>query len=135
MTIGDSSYRALMNHPHILERIKFSGVTSVNTKILSELLGIQNIYVGLAVYDNGSNFADIWSDNIVLAYVDEENDTQRSPYGFSFGYSLQKSGYPEIDTYYENGGKIKIIRATDNYTFKLTTPEAGFLIFNTNHLS
>lgn len=135
MVLGESTYRALINHPSIIERIKYSGASSATTKILSELLEIPNIYVGRAVYDNGLNFADIWMDNVVLAYVDEENQTRRTPYGFSFGYLLQKSGYPEIDTYYENGGKIKIIRATDNFEFKVTTAQAGFLISNTNHLS
>lgn len=135
MVLGEATFRALINHPEIIERIKYSGISRVNTKILSELLSIRNIYVGLAVYDNGSNFTDIWSDIIILAYFDEENESRRTPYGFSFGYLLQKSGYPEVDTYYENGGKIKIIRATDNYTFTVTSPQASYLISNTNHLS
>ena len=40
---------------------------------------------------------------------------------------------PQIDTYFENGGKIKVIRNTDNYALKITANDAAFLIKNTNH--
>ncbi|MGB9912310.1 MAG: hypothetical protein ACPLRO_02975, partial [Candidatus Kapaibacteriota bacterium] len=103
---------------------------------LSELLEIPNIYIGLGVYTiNGVDFVDIWGDNIILAYVEEEDRGRTTRMGMSFGYLLQKKGYPEVDTYFENGGKIKVIRGTDTYTFLRTSPDAGYLIYNTNHLS
>ena len=67
---------------------------------------------------------------IVLAYVNENEKSKRSQFNPSFGYTFQKKGCPEIDTYYENGGKIKVIRCTDNYTIKVTAPEAAHLIHN-----
>ncbi|ROL58622.1 hypothetical protein D9V84_02545 [Bacteroidetes/Chlorobi group bacterium Naka2016] len=136
MVIGESTYRALMFHPKVIDKFKAVGIAKTNTQILSELLEIPNIYVGLGVYTtNGSDFVDIWGDNIVLAYVEEEDKGKTSRIGLSFGYLLQKKGFPEVDTYFENGGKIKVIRATDAYAILTTTPEAGFLIYNTNHLS
>ncbi len=132
MIIGDSSYRALVNHPKVTERIKYTGVSTVNRKALAELLDIDRVYVGMAVYtDDGTTFGDVWQDNIILAYVDRsENSSEYNP---SFGYILQRKGKPEVDSYYENGGKIKIIRNTDNYCVKITAPEAAFLISDTNH--
>lgn len=136
MIIGEPTYRALNFHPKILERIKYVGLSKVNLNYLSELLEIKNIYIGLGVYtQNGVDFTDIWGDNIVLAYVEEQDKGKTQRLGSSFGYLLQKAGYPEIDVYYENGGKIKVIRATDVYTYIMTLPYAGFLIYNTNHLS
>ncbi len=135
MILGDATYRALINHPKILDKIKYVGLGKGDTKILAQLTEIPNVFLGMGVVSvDSSSFSDIWMDNIVLAYVDEEN-SGRSRLGASFGYLLQKTGFPEVDTYYENGGKIKVIRATDNYSFVVTSAEASFLIYNTNHIS
>jgi hypothetical protein len=134
MIIGDSTYMALINHPKVLERVKYSGVSRINKSILSEIFGIGNVHIGLSVYsDDGTTFADVWGDNIILAYVDDSPSNARSQYNPSYGYILQRKGKPEIDTYTENGGKIKVIRNTDNYCMKITGQDAAFLIYNTNH--
>lgn len=136
MVIGDKCYQALINHPKLLERVKYSGISKVSKNILSELTDIPSVFVGSAVYsDDGVNFSDVWLDNIILAYVDRSDRALRSEYNPSFGYTLQREGKPEIDTYYENGGKIKIIRNTDNYSIQITAKDAGFLIYNTNHIN
>ncbi len=136
MIIGESTYRALMFHPKVTDRVKFVGLNKINLKNLAELVDVPNIYIGMGVYSkNGVDFVDIWGDNIILAYVEEKDSGKTTRMGASFGYFLQKKGFPEVDTYFENGGKIKIIRATDAYTFVTTTPEAAFLIYNTNHIS
>lgn len=134
MVMGDATYRALCSHPKIIERVKYAGVSAVGTAALSEILGIPSIHIGMAVSSaDGSTFSDIWADNIILAFVDQHDRQSRSEYNPSYGYILQRKGKPEVDTYYENGGKIKIIRNTDNYIIKITAPEAAFLISNTNH--
>lgn len=134
MIIGDATYQALLNHAKIQERVKYSGISTVNTRILSELTDIPNIHIGMSVYSNdGSTFTDVWSDNIVLAYVDMSDKTKRSEYNPSYGYTFQREGKPEIDTYYENGGKIKVIRNTDNYAVKVVASDAAYLIADTNH--
>jgi hypothetical protein len=40
---------------------------------------------------------------------------------------------PEVDTYNENGGKIKVLRYTDNYSVNVTAQDAAYLISNINH--
>lgn len=136
MVIGDKCYQALINHPKLLDRVKYSGISKVSKNILSELTDIPYVFVGSAVFsDDGINFSDVWLDNIILAYVDRSEKALRSEYNPSFGYTLQREGKPEIDTYYENGGKIKIIRNTDNYSIQITAKDAGFLIYNTNHIN
>lgn len=136
MVIGDKCYQALINHPKLLERVKYAGISKVSKNILSELTDIPSVYVGSAVFsEDGVNFSDVWRDNIILAYVDRSEKSLRSEYNPSFGYTLQREGKPEIDTYYENGGKIKVIRNTDNYAVQITAKDAGFLIYNTNHIN
>ena len=132
--MGDASYKAIINHPKVIERIKYSGKYSINSQLLAALLDVDKISVGLAISSqNGVDFTDIWNDSIVIAYTDKNDKSARNEYNPSFGYTFQREGKPEIDSYYENGGKIKIIRNTDNYTVKITANVAGFLISNTNH--
>lgn len=132
MLIGEATYKALLDHPKILERIEFNGIKKANAQIISDICDIPNVGVGLAVStDDGTTYSDIWEDNIILAYVDKSE--KKSEFIPSFGYTFQREGMPQIDTYFENGGKIKIIRNTDNYALKITANDAGYLIKNTNH--
>ncbi len=132
MIIGVKTYRALLRHPKLVEKIKYSGATKANKEILKELTEIPNIYVGTSVTsDNGIDISDVWKDNILLAYVDS-NSQNRNEYNPSYGYTLQREGKPEVDTYYENGGKMKVIRNTDNYAIKVTAQDAAYIISNTN---
>ncbi len=135
MIIGDASYRALMNHPKVVERVQYSGLAKVTQDIIKELTEIPNIRVGLSVYSSdGDTISDVWNDNVILAFVDKSEKNSRSEFNPSYGYTFQREGKPEIDTYYENGGKIKVIRNTDNYCIKVTGSDAAYLISNTNHL-
>ena len=132
--LGDAVYQTLIHHPKIKERIKYSSVDSVNKDLLSRLFDIPNLYIGSAVYSNdGENFSDVWADNVILAYVDRNEKQKRSEFNPSYGYTFRRDGKPEVDTYFENGGKIKVIRNTDNYVVKVTASDAAFLISNVNH--
>ncbi|MBI5325024.1 MAG: hypothetical protein HZB41_07115 [Ignavibacteriae bacterium] len=135
MIIGDATYQALLQHPKLLERVKYSGISNVTRQVLAEITEFPNIHVGLSVYStDGESFTDVWTDNVILAYVDKRDAVNRFEYNPSFGYTFQREGKPEVDTYFENGGKIKVIRNTDNYCIKVTASDAAFLISNTNHL-
>jgi hypothetical protein len=135
LIIGDAAYNALVDHPKIIDRIKYAGLTQITLPILSQLTEMPNFFIGGSVYsENGEDFMDIWRDNIILAYVDQNEINNRSEFNPSFGYTLQREGKPEIDTYYENGGKIKVVRNTDNFCIKVTSRDAAYLISHTNHV-
>jgi len=134
MILGEKAYRALSSHPKILERVRYSGKFQAGVDVLSAITDIPTIKVGRAVYkDDSGDFKDVWEDNLVLAYVDRGENGRFSEFNPSFGYTFQKENMPETDTYYENGGKIKVIRATDNYAVQVTANQAAFLIYNTIH--
>ena len=134
MIIGDDTWQSLKNHPTVIEKVKYSGVTKITTDIIAELLEIPSIHVGLSVYSvDGEAMSDVWADNVILAYVDKNEKANRSEFNPSFAYTFRRKGKPEVDTYYENGGKIKVIRNTDNYCLKITSSDAAYLISDTNH--
>lgn len=129
MVMGISVYKTLIEHPSITNLVQYSDFAKVNFEIISKLFGIDDIKIGLSVNnDNGNTFTDIWGGNIILAYVDKSPAIKRNEFNPSWGYTFVREGMPEIDSYYENGGKIKVIRCTDNYGISITGKDAAYLI-------
>ncbi len=134
LIIGQSAWESLIFNTRTLEKIQYSGLAKVGTKIISELTELPHIYVGRAIYsDDGDTFSDVWNDHAIIAYVDRTDPARRNEYNPSYGYTFRREGKPEIDVYYENGGKIKVVRNTDNYAVKVVGSDAAYLISNVNH--
>jgi len=134
LEIGATTFKALKKHPQLIEKIKYSQKGIITLDLMKEIFDIDKLIVGEAVYaDDAGTFHDIWGDSMTLAWVPGASATaprsKRSP---SYGYTLRKKGMPETDTRMENGGKLKVVRSTDNYDVLLVGAEAGFLVSNTN---
>jgi len=134
MIMGAATYKALKNHAKLIERIKYSMKGILTIDLMKEIFDVANIVVGEAIYasDDGV-FADIWGDNVILAWVPENpGGAERSVYEPSFGYTLRKRNMPQVDKYTENGGKLRVVRSTDMYQVKMVGAESGYLIADTN---
>ncbi|MBU1678066.1 MAG: major capsid protein [Bacteroidetes bacterium] len=131
--LGASAFQALKNHPLILDRIKFTQHAIVTEELLRVLLQFDQLFVGKAVYISDAGiFTDLWADNVVLAFVPQtQQNVARNIYEPSFAYTLRKKGNPFVDKY-DEGGKIHLVRATDNFVSKIVGSEAGYLINDTN---
>jgi len=131
--IGASAYSALKEHPAVLDRIKYTQSAVITPELLRQLLDFDQLYVGDAVYANDSgSFIDIWSDNVVIAFVPMAvKNVPRTYYEPSFAYTLRKKNNPVVDVYPE-GGKVEIIRNTDIFVPKVVGADAGYLINDTN---
>ncbi len=131
--LGASSYKALKNHPAILDRIKYTQHAVITPELLRNLLDFDELYIGDAVYANDSNtFLDIWSDNAIVAYVPKaKTNIPRSYFEPAFAYTLRKKANPLVDTY-DEAGKVQIVRNTDIFIPKVVGAEAGYLINDTN---
>jgi hypothetical protein len=130
LIIGDETYRVLINHAKLIERIKYSMKGVLTVDLLKELFGIENIFVGKAIYaDDADAFVKLWSDNMVLAYVPQGAKTYYEP---SYGYTIGKKNYPQVDKRLIQGGKIELVRNTDFWIVKLVGAIAGYLINDTN---
>lgn len=131
--LGASAYKALKNHPAILDRIKYTQHAVITPELLKNLLDFDQLYIGDAVSANDAGtFSDIWSDNAVVAYVPAaKTDLPRSYFEPAFAYTLRKKGNPLVDVYEENG-KVQVVRNTDIFIPKVVGSEAGYLINDTN---
>lgn len=131
MILSYPVYQLICNDVSLEDKFKYAGITSLNTKIISDYFDIPKVRIATTVYSpDGVSFENVWGNSIILAFVDDSSPDVRNEFNPSFGYTLRRRNMPEIDTYYENGGKIKVIRATDNYCLKMTSPQAGCLILN-----
>ena len=125
--IGAVAFKVLKHHSTILDRIKYTQQAITTPDMLQSLLGIEKIVIGSAVYEDDSGvLTDIWSDNMILAYVPQVNG-KRSYYEPSYGYTLQKKNTPFIDTY-DEGKKVTLVRNTSNFVSKLVGADAGYII-------
>lgn len=129
MVMGASVFDNLKSHTKLLDRIKYSSLGVVTLDLMKQLFGIPNILVGESIYSaDGSTFTDLWGDNVILAYLSNPSGITSTPYEPCFGYTLQLKGNPYVDTYEEAGGKVKVVRATDNYDVKIVGIESAYLL-------
>ena len=135
MTIGASAWKVLKRHPQIIDKVKYSQKGVITLDLFKSMFDdFEDIRVGEAVYvDDAGEQKDIWSDSIILGYrAPVVAGIDRDQYTPSMGYTFRKKGHPFADTYLENGGKIKIVRATDLYDLAMLGNEAAYLINDTN---
>lgn len=122
-------YLELIHHQNIIDKVQYSGMARVTKDILASILDIENLHIGFGSYTTDSDAADaltdLWSGTCVIAYVDKSE--QKSEYNPSLGYVLKKKGYPEVDIYYEVGGKIKVFRNTEMYDIKTVQIDCAYL--------
>jgi hypothetical protein len=125
MIMGGAVYDCLAQHSTLLERIKYSQLGVVSLDLMKTIFGIDNILVGDAIKSTDAGvLSKVWSDFLVLAYVPQNPESMFEP---SYGYDFFKKGYPQVDTYETQGGKVEVVRNTDIHKPVLVSAAAGFL--------
>ncbi|AIC20205.1 hypothetical protein EY04_15215 [Pseudomonas chlororaphis] len=132
IAMGASVYQSLKFHPKLQEALGSNERKLITLEHLKALFGIDDIRIGEALAGS-VNTADIWSDNLTLAYVAKPaGDSQADYEEPSFGYTLRRKGMPEIDTFDGSGGKVRFVRNTDIYKPVVVGADAGYLISDIN---
>lgn len=127
MIIGAEAWSVLKNHASIMEKIKYVQKGVATPELVASIFDLDEVVVGDAVYDNKGTMTDIWKDNVILAYVPKQAESYDEP---AAGYVLRMEGHPFVDTYEAEGGKVEIVRTTDNYKAALVGADAMYLISN-----
>lgn len=128
--IGASAFTVIKNHPKVLERMAASQLGVVTPQLLAQILGLQDIYVGDAIYvsDDGATTTDMWNDSMLLYYRRPVNPTgKRSVYEPNYAYTVHRKE-TEVDKYDEEGGKLRNVRATHRFKPVLVGADAAYLI-------
>lgn len=128
IVMNSKIYNIIRNHQKVRAyAVNNTPGDAIPTKtFLEDLLGVNEIIIADATYTaDGSAFSNIWGNNILLLNTALEfNNGILDP---TFGLTIV-SKEPVVDEYYDFGGKIKNIRITEEYDFKITMPDAAFLM-------
>lgn len=125
---GAVAWDAFCENANVLDRLKHTQTGLVDETIAAKLLKVRAVYVGNCIYSENGTSVDIWTDKAGLLYLPDTPPEQRSNYEPSFAYTFRKEGRPEVDEYFEEGGKIEMIRTTDLLASVICGADAGYLI-------
>lgn len=133
LAMGYETYRALRRHPKLVGLLSDNKDRILTLDDLKRFFEVQSIHVGKAVYSpDGEAVQDIWGDNLLLTYTATATAGERNYRTPSFGYTLFKRGWPQVDKYSAEGGKVEFVRATEINAPFVLAKAAGFLVTNTN---
>ncbi len=133
VTFGASSWKSFKNHPAVIDRIKHSQIGVLTLDLAKQILDVENIYIGKAVYQTDAGaVVDVWGDKCLVHYTrPPAAGVQRSVYEPNFGYTAYKL-IGETDKYLGEGGKVQYVRNTANFKQVIVGADAGYLIGDTN---
>ncbi len=131
IVFGYNAWRLFKNHPKVIARLSYNGSFPgiITEQMAATLLEVDKVVVGKAIYVTDAGVtADVWADNVILAYVPDTPAENRSVYEPAYGYSVRKTGHPEVDQRPDPDGKVWLIRSTDIITQVLCGADAGYII-------
>jgi hypothetical protein len=121
----------LLNHPDLLDRVKYSQRGVMTTDLLAGLFGIDNVLIGDAVNNTAQEGATdalgyIWGKNAILLHVAPAPGIR----AVSAGYHFTLAGGRYIDRWTEQQNKGEFVRFNDYYDREFVATEAIYLIKN-----
>lgn len=130
LILGKEVYDMLLDHPDLIERIKYSREGVTTEEVMARIFGVEQIIVGKAAHntaDEGQtdSLSYLWGKNAWVAYIEERPDVE----SLSLGYTLQ-IGNMEVDKWYSIARKSWYVRDSITYEQKAVAAEACYLIKN-----
>lgn len=127
----------LMDHPKIIDRIKYTDRAILTEELVSSVLGLSNVIVPGIPYGafagTANNFnmsvSYLWGDNVLLAYVPARAGIKTPAFMYEFVWSYPGQGAMAVDRWRENSRKADLIRVGRRYDLKMigieTNPASG----------
>ena len=132
LVLSGRAWKALRNHPKLLERIKHTGAESVSLEAFTAMLeDVDNVVVGKARIASGQNdaFSQVWGTDAVLGYVNTNPSPQQEEPSFAYTYAID--GHPMVETpYWDDNAKSWIYGVSFDNSPVLSGMAAGYLIQN-----
>lgn len=127
ITMGYLAWDAFKFHPTVLAKIKNSKNAFVTIEDAKEIIGIQNIIVGPAVYATDAGvFTDLWTDNVALHYLPVQGELEEGVPIHSVCFNT--IGYPIVREYQNK--KTLDLEETQEYSVNNVDTSNGYLIID-----
>ena len=131
LILGKAVFDMLIEHPAIIERIKYSQLGVVTPELLARVFQVEKILVGetgqnTAVEGQTDVLSYVWGKNAILAFINPKISIKTITFGLTFTYAqrLVKRWRDED----REGTYVRI--GNDNYVQKIIAVAAGYLIKN-----
>lgn len=128
VVMGAAVMSKLIQHPKIIERLKYTGRDVPGTGILAALFGVDTVLVGDAIQATDAGvFSDVWGKAVVVAYC--VPSTIADPTLPTYGYTYQLGGYPFVEPpRYDSDTRSWIYDVADAVKPVIAAQDAGYLI-------
>lgn len=138
IVMGKAVYAKLIQHPDIIDRIKYVQKGFVTSDILAALFDVERVLVGSAIKNTGADgladsFSDVWGKNVILGYtaagVDKDGKDPSLGYSFRWMAPVFNSLPWAAEIWNDaNGGNFENRRVQYYQDEKITASDLGYLI-------
>jgi hypothetical protein len=130
LLLSKQVYDKLIDHPDIVDRIKYSALGVATTDLLARIFDVPRVIIGAAGYESAgegetSSLSYIWGKHAWLLYITPRPAVK----SLSFGYHFQNKTR-EVDKWYDNDRKGTFVRVTDSYTREIVSVNCAYLLRN-----
>ncbi len=131
IVMSKTVFDMLIDHPAIIERIKYSQLGVVSAELLARVFQVEQILVGEAGYNSAvegqsDSLAYVWGKHAIVCYVAPQVRLKQVTFGYTFTYAKrQVKRWRDED---REGTYVRI--GQDNYVQKIVAVGAAYLIKN-----
>jgi len=127
MVVGYQVHLKLLNHPDILEKIKYTQKGIVTADLLAQVFEVDKYLVGKALYDTAQegvaeSLSYVWGKSVALLYSESSPGLKK----VSFGYQFQSRGF-RTKKWREEGREGDFIEAGEIRDEKVVAAGCGYL--------
>ena len=128
MVIGYQAYLKLLDHPDILERIKYTQKGIITADIIASVFEVNKLVVGKALYDStmegiAESLGYVWGKSVALLYAEPSPGLKKVSFGYQFqnrGFSVKKWREEKRAGDFVEAGEIrdeKVVAAACGYLY------------------
>lgn len=138
LIFGQESWSTLRKHPHIMNAVFGTGADRglARRQQVAELFEVDRVlvgegYVNTARKGQADNFARVWGDHMAAIHLNRTANTQRgTTFSFSPTWKNRQAGtIQDSDIGALGGVRVRVVDFVDE---KISAPDAGYLISDTN---
>lgn len=133
VAMGEIVFEKLKKHPRVMTTNLLKQPVYATPETLAEHFSVKEVKIGQAVKADDKNvMTDLWGNTVIVAYVSQPlpGNTERNVNDMSLGYTIRRKGYPKVDEFELNPGKVIAIRNTDTLECVITSNICGAIITN-----
>jgi len=129
LILGKQVYDILLDHPQIIERIKYSALGIVTPELIARVFQVEKVIVGEAGYNTQAegqtaSLSYIWGRNAILAYISPRVSIKMVSLGATFTYKNRI-----VERWDDRDARATYVRVgDDNYDQKIIAAACGYLI-------